>query len=325
MQTRIVLAAASALALLTLAACGSSSSDDSADGPWSYTDDRGTKISLGSTPKRLVVQSSIAAGLADLGVDVVGAFGPLKLADGSPDPQAAGLDIDKVTDVTGGGEYGTLDLEKLASLKPDLIITNMYVPPELWYLNDATAKKVDKLAPIAAIDFKGDSLIESLEDVQKIADRLGADLKSDRAAEGRKAFDVVSQRLRTIGKELGSRQIAVVSTTPDLYYVADPAQFPDIAYYQSLGLPVIQATPEKNSYWDELSWENADTYDADIVMWDTRILEAGLKSLRAQPAFATIKAAKDDAFVPWEAVAPTSFASYAKVMNRLADDLEKQL
>src|SRR5829696_136377 len=99
MRSRL-LAATAAIALMTLAACGSSSSDDAGGGPWTYTDDRGTKISLDSTPKRIVAQSSLAAGLKDLGVDVVGTFGPLKRTDGSLDPQAAGLDPDEITDVT---------------------------------------------------------------------------------------------------------------------------------------------------------------------------------------------------------------------------------
>lgn len=326
MNRRLVLAAVAALALIPLAACGSSSSDDaSGGGAWSFTDDRGEKISLDSAPKRIIAQSSLAAGLADIGVEVVGTFGPLTLPDGSPDPQAAGLDLDKITDVTGGGEYGTLDLEKVTGLKPDLIVTNMYVPPELWYINEDSAKTLAKLAPIAAIDFKGDSLVESLDDVEALGEALGADLDSAEAAQGRKDFDAASTRLKDVGAELGDRQIAVVSATPELYYVADPAQFPDIAYYQSLGLPFVEAKPNKDSYWAELSWENADTYDADIAMWDNRMGEAQLKDMQSEPTFATIKAAKNDAYVSWAAVAPTSFAAYADVMNTLADDLENQL
>lgn len=326
MNRRMVLAAVSALALLSLAACGSTTSDnDSGSGAWSFTDDRGEKISLDAEPKRIIAQSSLAAGLADIGVEVVGTFGPLKLPDGSPDPQSAGLDLDKVVDVTGGGEFGGLDLEKVTELKPDLIITNMYVPPELWYINEATATKLEKLAPIAAVDFKGDSLVESLEDVQKLGVALGADLDSAEVTKGREDFDAASKRLEGVGADLGDRQIAVVSASPELYYVADPAQFPDVAYYQSLGLPVIEAKPAKDSYWAELSWENADTYDADIAMWDNRMGEAQLKDMQTEPTFATIKAAKNDAYVPWAAVAPNSFAAYADVMNTLADDLEKQL
>ena len=60
-------AVAAALALMTLAACGSSA-DNSEAGPWRFTDDLGTKISLDAAPERLLVQSSMAAALTDLGL-----------------------------------------------------------------------------------------------------------------------------------------------------------------------------------------------------------------------------------------------------------------
>lgn len=318
-------AAIAALALLTLAACGSSA-DDTESGPWTFTDDLGTKISLDSTPKRIVAQSSIAAALKDLGVDVVGTFGPLKLADGSVDPQAAGLDPNEITDVTAAGEYGSLNLEKLATLDPDLIITNMYLPPELWYINDATAKKAAKLAPILAVDFNGDTLVESLEDIEKVGAKLGADLDSSQVVKARDDFDSAGSRLKDVSAKLGGRKILVASATKELFYAANPVKFPDVDYYvESLGLPVIAAKSKGDAYWEELSWEKSDKYDADIVMWDTRDGGAALKEFKVQPVLSTITAAKDEAWVPWDAVAPSSFAAYADVINRLADELGKQL
>ena len=101
-------ALAAALALTILSACGSSQSDDAGSeaGPWTFTDGRGEKITLDETPDRVVAQSSIAGALVELGVDVVGTFGPLKTEDGSLDPQAAGVDPTKVNYIafSGGGE-----------------------------------------------------------------------------------------------------------------------------------------------------------------------------------------------------------------------------
>lgn len=324
MRLRFVIALTASLALLTLAACGSSS-DDAGAGPWTFTDDRGTKISLDSPPKRLVAQTSMAAALQDLGVTVETTFGPLTLPDGSVDPQASGLDPDKVTDVTGGGEYGTLDLEKLAAQKPDLLITYMVVPPELWYVNPATEKKVDKLTPTLAMDFQGKSLQEAFAAVEKVAKALGADMNADKVAAAKTEFEAASDRLRSIGKQLGDRKILAVSTTTELLYAAAPASFPDLAYYRSLGLPIVDVKASQDSYWKELSWEKSDTYDGDIIMWDQRGGDASLKLLKTDPVFQTVAGAKDGAFVPWNAVSPMSYRAYAAVMNTLADDLEKQL
>lgn len=324
---RRLLAASAAIALVILGACGSSSSDGAESGPWTFTDDRGTKISLDSPPRRIVAQSSVAAALSELGLDdqIVGTFGPLKLPDGSLDPQAAGLDPDDVTDVTGGGEYGSLDLEKLAALKPDLVVTNMYIKPDLWYLNDATAKQVEKLAPTLAINFQGLDLVETIESVEKVAARLGADLEDDDAVEARAAFDAASKRLAAVGDRLGDTTVLPVSATPDLFYAGDPAQFPDIAYYQSIGLPMADVKAKKGSYWHELSWEKSDTYDAGIVLWDNRMGAAGLKTLQAQPVFSTITGAKNDAYVPWAAVTPPGYEAYAHIIDTLVNDLEEKL
>ena len=314
--------ALAATALLTLAACGGSA-DKKSDGPWSYTDGRDKAITAKATPKRIVAQTSVAAGLADVGITSVGVFGPLKLADGSVDPQAAGLDPKKVTDVSTA-TYGALNLEKLASLKPDLLVTNMFVPPELWYVNSADEKKIDKLVPTLGVNFKDASLIQSIERVEKVAKALGANLDSGAVKADRQDFDEASDRLRALGKKLDGKKILAVSATPDLAYFGDPAQFPDLDYYTSLGLPIIKAKAPAGSYWEDLSWEKADKYKADIVLWDSRDA-ASLALLKKEPVFDTIPAARNGAYVAWQPLAPYSFKGYAKVMNDLADNLQGQL
>ena len=154
---------------------------------------------------------------------------------------------------------------------------------------------------------------------------LGADLEDDDAVEARKAFDAASKRLAAVGEQLGDRSVLPVSATADLFYAGDPKQFPDIAYYQSIGLPIAPVKAKKGSYWDELSWEKSDTYNADIVLWDDRLGAAGLKTLKAQPVFGTITGARNDAYVPWAAVTPPGYEAYAHVLDTLADDIEEQL
>lgn len=322
---------ATALALVAslggLAACGSDSGSDDAkaSSSWTFTDGRGTKITLDHEPKRIVAQTSIAAALADYGIDPVGVFGPLKGTDGKVDPQAAGLDPSKVTDVTGSGEYGDLDLEKLAGLRPDLLVTNMFVPPELWYLNKATETKVDGLTKTLAIDFQNKSLVETIEAVRDVAKSLGGDVDSARANEAKADFEAAADRLRKIGTELGTERILAVSSTPDLLYVADPGQFPDLAFYRSLGLPIVPATAKAGTYWDSISWEKADKYPADIVLWDSRDGQSSLDTLKKQPVFGQLAAARSGSYVPWQAVAPPSYRAYAEVMNALAGNLEAQI
>lgn len=316
-------AAVVAALMLPLAACGSS--DDSSDGAWTYTDDLGTKISLDALPKRIVAQSSVAAALTDLGLGdrIVGVFGPLQDPDGKPDVQAEGLDQSKVKDLTGKGEYGDVDVEEMAKLKPDLVITSTYLKPQLWYINESTEKKIKKAYDIAVINFQDRTLPQIFDSTERIATALGAD-KGD-YAKGREAFDAAGKRLQAAAKDQGDPTIAAVSPAAEVLYVSNPGANPDLKYYRDV-LKLKIVTPKKldeGGYWQSLSWEKADEYDAQVAIWDARGGSAALKSLKAQPVWEKTTAAKADAYVPWYSVAPPSAAGYARVIDRFADGLEK--
>jgi iron complex transport system substrate-binding protein len=325
---RILPAIVTAVALLALPACGSSSSDDAADSrAWTFTDDLGTSLELDKAPERLVVQSSMAAALTDLGLGdkIVGVFGPLK-ADGDAE-QVAGLDVDSVEDVTGGGEYGDVDVEKVVDLKPDLIVTSAYLDDDLWYLNDASAKKIKKLAPILVVSFDGKTLPELLDGTERAAKALGADLESDEVKATHDAFTKAGERVEKVAVELGDRKILAGSAAQDLFYVSNPKVSPDLSYWRDeLGLPLtVPDNPDEGGYFESLSWENADKYPADVFLYDDRIGEAGLQLLAKEKVFQSLDAAKNEAYVPWSSVAPPSYQAYANLMDRLADDLQKQL
>ncbi|GAA2078356.1 hypothetical protein GCM10009821_17730 [Aeromicrobium halocynthiae] len=313
-----------ALALpLSLAACGSSDDSAGADG-WTYTDDLGTEIALDELPDRIVAQSSVAAALTDLGLGdkIVGVFGPVRNADGEVDTQAAGLDVDAVEDVTGGGDYGDVDLEALAGLEPDLVVTSSYLEPDLWYINADVQARLEEAFPIAVISFDGKTLPEIFDSTERMAEALGAD--EDDFAAGREAFDAASERLSAIAEEQDP-SILAVSGSPDTFYVSNPEVSPDLKYYRDeLGLNLIAPdNPDEGGYFESLSWENADTYDADIAFWDDRVGQAGLDDLKAQPVWGRTTAAQNDAYVPWTSVAPPTAQAYADVFDRFADGLEE--
>lgn len=320
-------AAVAAAALLLLTACGSSDSDSDGgadDGAaFSFTDDIGTTIELDEVPDRLVVQSSMAAALTDLGLGekIVGVFGPLK-ADGDA-AQVAGLDIDSVEDVTGGGEYGDVDAEKVAALKPDLIVTSTYLEPDLWYLNDASKAEVGKLAPILVVSFDGKTLPELLDATERAAEALGADLDGAAVKASHDDFTAAGDRVKQLAADLGDRTILAGSYSTDLFYVSNPKVSSDLAYWvDELGLPItIPDNPDEGGYFESLSWEKADKYPADVFLYDDRIGDAGLQALKNEKVFSTLEAAKNDAYVPWTSVAPPSYQAHADLINRLADDL----
>jgi iron complex transport system substrate-binding protein len=317
--------ALAAAAVLALGACGSGDDSSDTDGAFSYTDDLGVQITLDEMPDRLLVQSSMAAALTDLGLGdkIVGVFGPLKNADGEPDSQVAGLDVDAVTDVTDAAEYGNIELEEAAKLDPDLVVTSAYLDDDLWYINDATADQIRQRFPILTVSFDGKTLPELLEGTERAAAALGADLDADDVSAAHEDFDAAADRVRAAGEALGDKTILGGSAAQDIFYVSNPEVSPDLSYWRTeLGLPItVPDNPDPGGYFESLSWEKADKYPADVLLYDDRIGAAGLALFEDQPAFGKLEAAQDEAYVPWTSVAPPSFRAYADLMNRLADDL----
>lgn len=150
MSRRRLLTAGGALALgPLLAACGDDgNADDESGGAgyerWSFKDDRGRAVTLDKAPETLVAFVSTAAALYDYGVECDGVFGPTEPVGGKRNPQAGDMDVAKLTSL--GTEWGQFNVEKCATLQPDLLISNMFPAPDLWFVPQESRKKIEALA-----------------------------------------------------------------------------------------------------------------------------------------------------------------------------------
>lgn len=193
LSRRELLTATGALGLglgALLAGCGGSEKKPAASGtadggPWSFKDDRGKVVRTDKTPKNLVAFISTAAALHDYGIECTGVFGPSKPVNGKPNPQAGNLDVAKLTSL--GEAWGEFNVEKYAALQPDLLISNMFPPPALWFVPEESSKKIAALAPTVGIAGAHRSLREALERVTDLAAALGADLKAQQVTAARRA------------------------------------------------------------------------------------------------------------------------------------------
>jgi iron complex transport system substrate-binding protein len=110
--------------------CGGTGGEDDADGAgeaeagWLFTDDRGVTHTLAEVPDVVVAQAVSAGGLWEYGVEVAGAFGPLRRPDGTPDP-SLGLAVPDAFASLGEVD-GEVNLEALAALQPDIIVTQLW-------------------------------------------------------------------------------------------------------------------------------------------------------------------------------------------------------
>ncbi|MDT0381900.1 ABC transporter substrate-binding protein [Streptomyces sp. DSM 42041] len=328
---RGVLAAGGAVGLgALLAACGdggtsgkSGDSGGNGGGSWSFTDDREKKVTLDAVPDRIVAFTGTAAALHDFGIDeqVVGVFGPTKLPNGKADPQAGDLDVDRLEII--GNAYGEFSIEKYAKTRPQVLITNMYEPGALWFVPEESKDKIVKLAPTVAITASRTSLKNVIGRYADLAESLGADLKAQQVTSAKARFEKAAERLRRAAKASGGLKVLACSGSKDLFYASNPGMSADLMFFQELGVQLV--TPDnldEGGYFESLSWENADKYDADLLFLDDRTATLQPEQLKAKPSWRDLPAVKAGQVTPWSSEPRFSYAGSAPLVERLAKAVE---
>ncbi|MEU1386585.1 MULTISPECIES: ABC transporter substrate-binding protein [unclassified Nonomuraea] len=322
-------ATAGLAAALTLSACGggtqaageggataSAAPAASAAQGWTFTDDRGKKLDLPERPSRVVAQVGAAAALWDFGVRPVAVFGPHKLADGSRDPQVGDVDIAKVEGL--GNVWDEFNVEKYISLQPDLLVSSMYVKGDLWYVPAKSKETIEQVAPTAGVMLTGRSATQVIGKYEELARSLGADLQGVPEAKAR--MEAATRELAAF-KDL---KILMMSGGADAMWVVNPPEYPDIVHLTENGLNIVKpAKVDDGGFFQTLSWENADTYDADVILYDTRTQSLKPEEMLKKPTFAKLPAVKAGQFYPWRAEAPFSYQGYAAFLEELVSNLKK--
>ncbi|MEV7196396.1 ABC transporter substrate-binding protein [Streptomyces sp. NPDC093510] len=331
---RGILAAGGALGLTAvLAACGSEKKDGSGkteggagkSGPWSFKDDRGKTAKKDATPKNIVAFTGVAAALFDYGIEVKGVFGPTKTGDGKPDVQAGDMDISKLTII--GNEWGQFNIEKYAGLAPDVLISTMFDDQgTLWYVPEESKDKILGLAPSVGISVYDRQLTQPLQRIQALAESLGADVRSDKVVKAKKRFEEASERLRKVARANKDIKVLVGSASQELFYVSGTNLSVDLEYFKALGVnfvePPEKAKKESGGWFENLSWENVDKYDADVIMMDNRTSAIQPADI-SKPTWKKLPAVKAGQVIPRIAEPIFSYDKCAPILEDLADAIEK--
>ncbi|MDF3287716.1 ABC transporter substrate-binding protein [Streptomyces silvisoli] len=325
LSRRGLLAAGGALGLgaLVTACGGKGGSASGKDDGWSFTDDRRQKVTAASRPKRIVAYTGTAAALHDIGLgdQIVGVFGPTKLKDGKPDPMAGDLDIGKLTII--GNAYGEFDIEKYAALKPDLLVTNMFQPGALWFVPDDSKNTILKLAPSVGISVSGVPLPQPLQRYVDLAESLGADTRARKVTDARARFEVAAEKLRGAAKANGRIKVMAASASADLLYVCDPKVYTDLSYFRSLGVDFVMPDKVQGGFFENLSWENANKYPADLILLDSRTAAVQSDFLASKAAWTNLPAVKAHQVLPWQSEPRMSYAGCAPMVEALATAVQK--
>lgn len=333
---RGILAAGGALGLTAvLAACGDDKKDKSGGsgsgtkdgGPWSFKDDRGETAKADATPANIVAFTGVAAALYDYGVEVKGVFGPTRTKDGKPDVQAGDMDISKVTIL--GNAWDQFNIEKYVGLQPDVLISTMFDDKgTLWYVPEQSKDKILGLAPSVGVSVYDRQMTKPLERILALAESLGADVKSDKVVTAKKRFEAAAERLRKAAKSRPEIKVLIGSASAEIFYVSGSDLSADLEYFKALGVNIVEP-PEKakkgsGGWFENLSWENVDQYEADVIMMDNRTSALQPADLAKQkPTWGKLPAVKAGQVIPRVTEPIFSYAKCAPILEDLAKAIEK--
>jgi iron complex transport system substrate-binding protein len=312
----------SVVAALLLAGCGASDTEGSdADQAWSYLSGDGKTYTADEVPQRIIAQGDSAAALISLGIRPVAIYSDTPIEDSKSlrDVDLTGIEI-------LGETWGQIDAEKAAGLKPDLIVAT-YWPLEKAYSGfeegtEDSSKKVATLAQVVGPE-QGDSVQTKLEGFEELARSLGADTDDARIAADKQAFTAAVDRFKTtVAAKKGLTALAV-SPAEDMIYVAVPAEASELNDFTTWGLDIIVPdSPDPDfAYWENLSWENADKYQPDVLLMDDRTADPS-KVTDVQPTWKNILAAEAGALVDWPAFWIHTYRAYAEQLDALSDAIE---
>jgi iron complex transport system substrate-binding protein len=305
---------------LLLAACGGDEQAETAtrQGPWAFTDDRGVEVSLPRPPERIVAHEYAVAALWDYGIRPVGIYGSVRL---NEQPLFEGLDLSGIESV--GEVWGEVNLEALAALRPELIITTFWPSEGLLggIKDDKLEKKMTAIAPIVGIHAQVPATT-TIEHFEELAGALGKDIDSRELVAIRERYEQAIQTFKAAVEQKPDLRMMAVYADPEAFYVAKTADYSDLREYQAWGLEIVSGT-SSDPYWEQLSWENADKYAADLILYDARAHAPTLDKLAEIPAWRRLPAVKARQLSPWHMEEAVSYRLFTAHIEELTAQIER--
>lgn len=321
---RHLLAGLGALGLAGLAGCnasagaGGSEASPSGAATFSWTDARNKEVQFPLPATAVVAQSSVAATLLDFGYQVAGVYGDLRPVDGKLSYQAGDLDLDKVTVLAD--TYGSFDVEKFATMSPQVLIDLMFVPDQLWYLPDDLLTKVEQVSPTIGMEMLNLGLLDIIGSFADLAAALGADVTSGGVTEAKSAFDAATASVKAALAAKPDLTLVGVSRTADKVWVTNADQAPDLGYLKSLGVKVVDHGGKPTEYFTEISYEQLDSFSADLIYDDSR--GGAVPEADGQPTWKALPAVEAGQVMAWKPAAPYSWKTNAPILTDFATAYE---
>ena len=261
MKTRTLLPALLASAALALTACSSGGADaapeeDSADAvTFTHLTLDDLEIAFDEQPDTLVLDCCAYSSLHEYGVEPDALFGfdcenPFVMVD---------IDISGIERV---GQDGEIDVEKLAELRPDAIIGQGSAEGWSWF-DESVNSQLTRVAPFIPLP-STDSIPEGIDATRDIADFLGGDVDSEAVLQADEDFETAQEEL-SAALESKDLSIMLASPTKEMLYTA--VGFQQAALLEDAGAEIVGGEPPaEGNPWGQVSWEEASSYPADIIL-----------------------------------------------------------
>ncbi|MBH1936762.1 ABC transporter substrate-binding protein [Streptomyces sp. AV19] len=291
---RAVAAALAAAALLTAAACGNEKSDDAKPAAGDAKDKRvieatNGKITVPADAKRIVSLSYATGALLDLGVEPVGT----SALDANNPMELLPSQVEKGKKITSIGSGIETNIEKVASLKPDLIIV------EGASAFDWNIKRLQGIAPTLYFGIKTPGDLYAAQ--EKIAKAVGKEDAFDKLkADYKNKADKIKA---TYGDKLKSKKWALATSYGNGEFMVDTRTSWVGRILADVGVSFAKAADDGKEHEVTYSQEKINVLsDADVILvpknFATGEVSKEVKDLQDKPSWKLLKAAKDDHVLP---------------------------
>ncbi|HEU5152774.1 MAG TPA: ABC transporter substrate-binding protein [Iamia sp.] len=285
------------------------------EGSWSFTDDFDVTHELDEVPETIVAEVSVAGALWDLGIQVDATFGMRELPDGTTDPMGL-ADPEAIESL--GEVYGEINVERLQLIDPDLIVVPSYQEGEYWGVKEDLVDDVDRIAPVVSITIPGKTLRDMADRVLDLAVSLGVDPEGETVTEVVEAYETAEEELRAALADKPGLTFMAASGSTEQLYVAVPSGYADLLTYQELGMQIVEPDTDEQ-YWETLSWEQIDTYTADVLLADSRGGSVEQIVDIVPEAARDIAPIAADQLARWEVTISPGYANLARVLGDLTE------
>lgn len=279
---------------------------------WRFTDDRGQQSTAPRPPGRVLAYVQAGATLWDLGIRPVGIFGS---GHDGPDPDTAKTGTLPLDEVAYAGAGGALDVERLLSTGPDLVVAVSYGGGHVYGLPPETAKPLEERVPVVVLD------VSQARTFGEIGERF-AELARSLGAVGRPGadqdLDAARERLRSVVAATSAdapRVLALSPAGPDRAHVARPAMWPELRVLTDLGVQVVAPAEGPGANWSTQSRSDTFALRPEVILTDIRAHATPLEELRGSEGVPT-------PVVPWNPEPLYGPRDHARFLGLVADALE---